>query len=151
MDDCLAKPFDEAALLTKMLAVRKAPAFNAAPLFNLGRLYEMAHGKLDFVQRILELFMTSTPTLIDKLQKASSTADWIAAARYAHQLKPTLKLFQVESLLKAIQILEGTTAPDTSRRAATQLLLDTLPKLLSQIGQHVNLLLPVTAAPSSPN
>lgn len=151
MDDCLAKPFNEATLLTKMLAVRKAPTFNTTPLFNLGGLYEMAHGKLDFVQRILELFMTSTPTSIIKLQKASSTADWIAAAACAHQLKPTLKLFQVESLLNAIQVLEDATAPDTSRHVATQLLLDTLPELLTRIRQHANLLLPVTAVPSSLN
>ncbi|UOQ65309.1 PAS domain-containing hybrid sensor histidine kinase/response regulator [Hymenobacter volaticus] len=150
MDDCLAKPFDESALLTKMLAVHKAPAFKAGPLFNLSGLYEMAHGKLDFVQRILELFMTSTPTSITKLQKASGTADWLAAATCAHQLKPTLKLFQVESLLKAIQVLEDATASDTSRYAATQQLLDTLPKLLSQIGQHANSLLPDTAVHPSP-
>ena len=35
MDDCSVKPFDEAELLSKMLAVRKTPRFVAASLFNL--------------------------------------------------------------------------------------------------------------------
>lgn len=150
MDDCLAKPFDEAALLTKMLAVRKNP-LAATPLFNLGGLYAMGHGKLDFVQRILELFMTSTPLTIAKLEKANETADWVTVAACAHQLKPTLKLFQVERLLKAIQELEDPTTPDTSRYAATQLLLATLPELLAQLRQHTDLLFPVTTVPSSLN
>ncbi|HEX8428661.1 PAS domain-containing hybrid sensor histidine kinase/response regulator [Hymenobacter sp.] len=146
MDDCLAKPFDEAELLGKMLAVRKTPMVAVTPLFTLAGLYEIAHGKLDFVRRILDLFLKSTPLLVTKLQQASNATNWPAAAVCAHQLKPTLKLFQVSSLVEASQTLEDPTASDAARHTATQVLLDTLPQLMVQLQQHVESLAPCASA-----
>ncbi|MBC8085003.1 MAG: response regulator, partial [Hymenobacter sp.] len=146
MDECLAKPFDEADLLGKMLAVRKARRAGAAPLFNLNGLYRVAHGNLAFVRRILDSFLASTPLLAKQLHEALTTTNWPAAAACAHKLKPALKLFQVDGLAAASRTVEDSTTPEAARRAAAQLLLDTLPKLLAQLHRHTEAIAPAAAS-----
>ncbi|GAA3940836.1 PAS domain-containing protein [Hymenobacter algoricola] len=129
LDDCLAKPFEAAELLSRMVALL-APV---APLFDLAGLHRMAHGSPDFVPRILTSFLTHTPALIEELAEAAATAQWPRAAGAAHKLKPSLKLLQVSRVLPALATLEDEQAPEAARQRAAQLLLLTLPDLLTQL------------------
>lgn len=141
LNECLAKPFDEAELLRKMVAVRKAAPATATPLFNLHNLYQVAHGSTTFVHRILTSFLTSTPLVISQLHLALDTTDWGTAAACAHKLKPTLKLLQVERLIQDSIALEDAATSPASRLTAIQRLLDTLPHLLAQLSQRAETLL----------
>ncbi|MBG8552624.1 response regulator [Hymenobacter guriensis] len=132
MDDCVAKPFDEAELLRKMLALhQKAEA--TAPLFDLHDLHQMAHGSPTFARRILESFLEQTPAVLAQLQQAATDADWPTVAMCAHKLKPSLKLLRSPELLAAVRELENPTAQAAGRRAASHQLSNTLPTLLVQL------------------
>ncbi|QNH63207.1 PAS domain-containing hybrid sensor histidine kinase/response regulator [Hymenobacter sediminicola] len=135
MDDCMTKPFDEAELLRKMLALHR-PSNAAAPLFDLSDLHQMAHGNPAFVRRILEAFMQQTPTLLAQLEQAVAAAAWPAAAACAHKLKPSLKLLRCLKLLEATQLLETKPATEAHKSAA-QHLISTLPRLLTQLQKHL--------------
>ncbi|UOG73913.1 response regulator [Hymenobacter tibetensis] len=150
MNDCLAKPFEEEELLGKMLAVHEARTIPAAPLFNLTGLYQIAHGKPAFVRRILESFASSTPNLVARLQHSLSSTNWMEIAACAHQLKPVLKLLQVDKLVQAICTLEDNSTANTERRASAQLLLESLPVLVDTLRQQINNLPPLVANGTTP-
>jgi CheY-like chemotaxis protein len=151
MNDYLAKPFDEAELLSKMLTVRRTLGPACAPLFDLKGLYQTAHGKLAFVRRVLESFVASTPALLNRLQQSLAIANWLEIAACAHRLKPTLKLLQADELVKASTILEDPDAPDAIRHTFIHLLLDSLPELLVGLRQHLDTLPPSVASSPTPN
>lgn len=150
MNDCLAKPFEEEELLGKILAVRKARATSVTPFFNLSGLYQIAHGKPSFVRRILESFVTSTPTLAARLQHNLSITNWTNIAACVHQLKPILKLLQVDKLVQAVCTLEDNSTPEAKRYTTAQFLLDSLPVLVDTLRQQIDNLPPLVANAATP-
>ncbi|UOQ51695.1 PAS domain-containing hybrid sensor histidine kinase/response regulator [Hymenobacter cellulosivorans] len=138
MNDCLAKPFDAAELVRKILALHRADARPAHPLFALTDLERTARGNAAFVQRILESFLTHTPAVVSQLQDAAAAADWPRASALAHRIKPSLKLLMAQELLPGIATLEDPAVAPDAREAAAQQLLQLLPQLLWQLQHYVS-------------
>ncbi|PJJ60462.1 response regulator [Hymenobacter chitinivorans] len=138
MNDCLAKPFDAAELVRKILALHRADARPSHPLFALADLERTARGNPAFVLRILESFLTHTPAVVSQLQEAAAAADWARAAALAHRIKPSLKLLMAQELQPFIATLEDAGAPPAARAHAAQQLLDLLPRLLWQLQHYVS-------------
>ncbi|GGF25404.1 hypothetical protein GCM10011383_41220 [Hymenobacter cavernae] len=133
LNDCIAKPFDEIELLHKITAAHQAAAEQPAPLFNLAEVHRMAHGKPSFVLRILDSFLTHTPTELTNIQQAVAAEDWTLVAQIAHRLKPSLKMLQVHGLTGPTQTLEDATATITSRLEAAAHFTQLLPELLRKL------------------
>ncbi|UOQ70934.1 PAS domain-containing hybrid sensor histidine kinase/response regulator [Hymenobacter cellulosilyticus] len=138
MNDCLAKPFDAAELVRKILALHRADARPTRPLFALTDLERTARGNPAFVLRILESFLTHTPQVVSQLQDAAAAADWSRAAGLAHRIKPSLKLLMAQELHPFIATLEDATATPAAREAAAKQLLELLPLLLWQLQHYVS-------------
>ncbi|MBC6991609.1 PAS domain-containing protein [Hymenobacter sp. BT491] len=133
LDECLPKPFEEAELLRKMLALKRTDIVPMPRLFDLDQLYHIAQGSAEFVISILDSFLATTPAALQQLQEAVAAADWTQAAALAHKIKPSLKLLNVHAFTDPIQTLEATVAAEMSRREAAQQIITTLPLVLSQI------------------
>ncbi|TYZ08622.1 response regulator [Hymenobacter lutimineralis] len=136
MDDCVAKPFDEAELLRKMLALHQKAT--SPSLFDLEQLRQMAHGSPTFVARILDAFLQQTPAVLTQLQAAAAQSDWSVVSRCTHKLKPSLKLLQSAALLNTIAVVEDAAAVPEQRFTAVQELSSQLPTLLGQVQAHVH-------------
>ncbi|WBA44007.1 PAS domain-containing hybrid sensor histidine kinase/response regulator [Hymenobacter canadensis] len=91
MNDCLAKPFDEAELCRKLQALRPA----AAVLYDLSKFRALAHGNADFVPDIIRSFLHDIPPSLDQLREAVVSRRWTEARRLVHFIKPNLEALAV--------------------------------------------------------
>ncbi|WP_324677798.1 PAS domain-containing protein [Hymenobacter sp. GOD-10R] len=135
INDCIAKPFDELELLRKITIAHEAAAQQPTPLFNLADVHRMAHGKSSFVLRILDSFLTHTPTELTNFQQAVATNDWKLVGQIAHRLKPSLKMLQVHKLTEPALTLQDATATVEARTDAATCVVSLLPQLLQELQQ----------------
>jgi hypothetical protein len=135
LNDCIAKPFDETELLSKIAALHQAAGLRPAPLFNLVELHRMAHGKASFLLRIINSFIANTPADLLQVQQAVEDHNWNLVGQIAHRLKPSLKMLQVHELTIPIHTMEDTKATIEARLEAATKLLDTLPRLVHGLQQ----------------
>jgi len=126
MNDYLAKPFQEGALI-KMIcewvgaagvaghgATREAAvAANDAvvdtgrpPLYGFGRLEEIGQGDGVFVKKMVQLFVDTVPKVVGELQTAAVKGDFQTVYAKAHSLKPSLHNFSIDCLAEAMLELE---------------------------------------------
>ena len=157
MNDTLAKPFDEAELLSKLAlliagvagppaAAPKKPARKpdkahlptTPPLFDLALLHQTAHGNAAFMNRILASFRANTPGSVADLRAARAAADWPAAAAVAHPLRPSLRLLGAATLGPWLETLEAAVATAAQRQAATEALAAGLAALLAAMPAQVD-------------
>ncbi len=165
MNDTLAKPFDEAELLSKLAlliaGVAGPPAApppkpdrkpgkaqkpatpplhspTTTPLFDLALLHQTAHGNAAFMNRILASFQANTPGSVADLRVAHAAADWPAAAAVAHKLRPSLRLLGAAGLVPWLETLEAEAATDAQRQDATEALAAGLAELLAALPAQVD-------------
>jgi HPt (histidine-containing phosphotransfer) domain-containing protein len=118
MNDCLAKPFEEAELYHKLDTLRLIPR-ETLP-YDLTKLRAMAHGREAFVTKIIRSFLANTPTSLLQLQEAAAAGQWARVAELTHHIKPNLAALGVAGVAQAVAILEkapGATH-STAERAA---------------------------------
>ncbi|OGX82828.1 hypothetical protein BEN47_18135 [Hymenobacter lapidarius] len=104
MDDCLAKPYDEQELYHKMEALRRIR--RAALPYDLTKLRAMAHGREDFVARIIRSFLANTPGSLVQMQEAAMAQNWPKVAELTHHIKPNLLALSVADATGPMAILE---------------------------------------------
>ena len=102
MNDFLAKPFHEAALYAKLVAVLDAAT---TPLYDLTYLRQQAQGRVAFVHQILRSFLTNMPASLVCLQAASAAQRWPEAAEVAHHIQPNLFALAVSGVAPALAVL----------------------------------------------
>ncbi|OUJ72827.1 PAS domain-containing protein [Hymenobacter crusticola] len=135
INDCIAKPFEELELLRKIIVAHETAAQQPTPLFNLADVHRMAHGKSSFVLRILDSFLTHTPTELTNFQQAVAADDWKVIGQIAHRLKPTLKMLQVHQLTEPVLTLQDAAAPVALRTEAATCFVELMPQLLDELRQ----------------
>ncbi|WP_170172669.1 PAS domain-containing hybrid sensor histidine kinase/response regulator [Hymenobacter rigui] len=91
MNDCLAKPFDEAELCRKLQDLRPA----ATPPYDLSKFRALAHGNTDFVPDIIRSFLQDIPPSLGQLREAVASRRWTEARRLVHFIKPNLEALAV--------------------------------------------------------
>ncbi|RTQ47530.1 response regulator [Hymenobacter gummosus] len=106
MNDCVAKPFDEAELYGKLAALLAPPAYD------LTALRQMARGRTEFVHRILRSFLTNVPPTLAELQQAVEADNWPELGRLAHHLKPNLNTLGIREATPLVAELEVLGRPD---------------------------------------
>jgi len=128
LNDYLLKPFEERDLFLKIAANLGAssPIMAATPApalpYDLSRLRNAAHGKVEFVEKVLATFLAHTPSAIMQLRAAATAADWTTTAEIAHRLKPTLKLLVVVNTEDAVRVLESYTRCPMEERPTPEVL-----------------------------
>jgi PAS domain S-box-containing protein len=114
MNDYLSKPYTEAQLLqvmarfTGFLHTAQEPAGSAVGqgLYNLSRLQDLSKGNTEFTARMISRFLEMVPADLDNMEAAWKRADNYTIGQIAHKLKPTLDIFQIETLTPVVAKLE---------------------------------------------
>jgi signal transduction histidine kinase/DNA-binding response OmpR family regulator len=103
MNDCIAKPFDEAELFAKLVALvtETAPPYDLAPLRALSR------GNEAFVYRIVRSFLNNMPASLTDLRAALLATNWPEVARLVHHIKPNLAALGMTDAAPKVAELEN--------------------------------------------
>ncbi|GAB3239499.1 hypothetical protein GCM10027346_32840 [Hymenobacter seoulensis] len=84
-----------------------------APLYDLTRLRDTAHGSTIFMQKVIGSFQAHTPVAIAQLREAAAAADWPTVGALVHKLRPSLQLLGVHSVQIAVTVLEPLSRPES--------------------------------------
>lgn len=104
MNDYLSKPFEKAELYRKIVENLEEPV-NNKPEFDLRKLTDVSDG--NFVNTMQDLFKEQTGVLLKEINEAFSNSDEKKLRDAAHQLKPSIDLFDIGKLKKVIRELEA--------------------------------------------
>jgi hypothetical protein len=122
MNDCLAKPFEEAALFkTVYRHIRKEnndmkvsdekevlnEGVDEKALYNLSMVEIISGGDKTFIHKMLKLFLETVPGTLNEMQAATKNADWPALSKVAHKLKSTIDSMGITSLKQDIRTIEA--------------------------------------------
>lgn len=115
MNDYLSKPYTEAQLLQAMsrftgfvhTSKESAGSMEGQGLYNLGRLQDLSKGNTEFTSRMISRFLEMVPADLDGMEAAWKKNDLHAIGQIAHKLKPTLDIFQIDSLIPVAAKLES--------------------------------------------
>jgi len=75
-------------------------------LYNLSMIQEIAHGNMDFVKKMMSLFIETMPPAITELKTSMGSGDWANLGAVAHKIKPSIDTMGIESLKEDIRSLE---------------------------------------------
>jgi CheY-like chemotaxis protein len=124
MDGHISKPFKKVELFTKMLEIMGRPSIsikhnlveeklptsttnvNAEKFYSLAGLIEMAGGDTNFIQSIVETFRANTPNYLKNIAEGITAEDIEKIRHNAHQLKPSVDFFKVESIRQTVRDIE---------------------------------------------
>ncbi len=120
MNDYVTKPFEEIDLWkvvakylqleqTEQLLDKNKPILNDKKnaLFSLVKLEEMSRGDVDFVKKLVGIFIQTIPESIDEIIKFYEDNDIDGISRTAHKIKPSVATMGVKSIEQEILDLEG--------------------------------------------
>jgi|GEM_PF-527804 len=100
-----------------------------APLYDLSGIRRLAHGNEAFVNRLVQLFIQTTPPIVRELEQHLTERQWGALASAAHHLKSSLDGMHIRSLHAVIRELEacanGACEPELLMRQVQQVRLVT--------------------------
>jgi PAS domain S-box-containing protein len=127
MNDYLSKPFEENQLLEilirwiKKTAVNLPTEFikpkainkpiviasvNSAPLFDLTKIKDIARGNNEFVNKMIALFIESTPVSVIEMRNAYTNNEFEKVRKIAHRIKPSIDNLEITSLKIDIREIE---------------------------------------------
>jgi PAS domain S-box-containing protein len=115
MDDYLSKPFEENQLLeiiikwikkTEIKLPKEIIIPKIAPLFDMTKIQMIAKGNKEFVNKMMGLFIESTPTSILDMKTAYSNSDFEKVRKIAHRIKPSVDNLEISSIKNEIREIE---------------------------------------------
>lgn len=147
MNDYISKPFDEELLYQKLMTLlpHKLKALSGPrqvkpveikltdPLYNLEMLHKMSRGNQAFINRTVELFISTAPQTIAELQEAVQQQDWQMVSSTAHKLKSTIDTLKIEQLKQVVRQVES----DAKNLVNT----DGIQSLVNYIDEHIQLVI----------
>jgi CheY-like chemotaxis protein len=118
MNDCIAKPFEEAELITLIgkwllkepplarVAAAAATASAERPIYSLEKLEHTGRGDPDFVRKMIQLFTVQVPAGVQEIKTAYAAGSFPVVAATAHRMEPILNNFCIEALEEKIGELQ---------------------------------------------
>jgi CheY-like chemotaxis protein len=115
MDDYLSKPFEENQLLEIMLKWIKKTEIKlpkeiilpkSTPLFDLTKIQTIARGNKEFVTKMIELFIETTPVSIIDMKTAYSNKDFDKLKKIAHRIKPAIDNLEISGIKNEVREIE---------------------------------------------
>jgi hypothetical protein len=125
MNDCLIKPFKEETLFRRIIIllegderfkmafqqkrfpVRKKPVPSGLQLYNLDLLRKDAPNNKDFIKKMLQIFIDTIPTIIERMNEHYEKGEMDAISTLAHKIKPTIDGTGISSLHETIRNMEN--------------------------------------------
>jgi PAS domain S-box-containing protein len=119
MNDYLPKPFAQQDLMEKILinlhltpqVVEPVPALHkpvavAPQLYSLKKLDKMMSGNQVHIKKMLELFVSDTPTLVKDMQQALAISEVQKVGKLAHKVKSSIDILEVTDLTEVVRKIE---------------------------------------------
>ncbi|HEY4155728.1 MAG TPA: response regulator [Puia sp.] len=136
MDDFLAKPFDEALLLSAILsnAKKKKEVISESPgqdLYDLTMIRSVSGGDPAFIKKMIQLFIETVPQNVKELVDSTLAGNWEQVSKMAHKLKSTVDSMGIKSIHADIRKVEA--------NAKTGENLDQIPNLVKEVEAVVSL------------
>ena len=111
----ITKPFEEEKLIQlvyqEIFHYKKTepifPIDQEKLLYDLTYLIDVSHGDVQFINKMLILFVSSVPAIIKDLTIAFENNDFENVKKIAHSIKPTLDNLKVESLKNLVRLIEN--------------------------------------------
>jgi CheY-like chemotaxis protein len=124
IDDFLIKPFKENDLFNiinkvvfredaPITAVETAVAEKGSALYDLSQFSSMAKGNEAFIKNFVNVFLQSTPPIVNELKAAFRNNDGEEVSRAAHKLKSSIDTLKIKSIKDDVRVLENETASAT--------------------------------------
>ena len=144
MNDYVTKPFDESILLntiSKYISEKEiVNQFNSKPatiavLYNLNALNILSRGNVEFVAKMIGVFVTQTATEIENITNSLAIDDFPEVSRLIHKIKPSVESLGIKSILDEIKLLEKVAKENTDGEQIKALFSIIKPILLQVIAQ----------------
>ena len=117
MNDFITKPFDEEILVNTaaiwlgrkldVSEIQTASGTANAKLYDLNKLKSISRGDDDFLNRMLDLFLSEIPNSLGQIESAIANNDLNGIAAIAHRIKPALMNMGIGSINPNILFLES--------------------------------------------
>ncbi len=117
MDDYIAKPFKKDELFAKIYLQLKNKVMNdlnettqeqenAGELYSLKNIEAISQGDAQFVNTIIDTFITNTPNYLEEIVKGIQREDFAQIKYASHQMKPSLDILEIESVRQTVRDIE---------------------------------------------
>jgi DNA-binding response OmpR family regulator len=109
MNDHISKPFEPNLLLKKLLTVTNRTS-NMEKLYDLPKLREMFDDNEAIVRKMLQLFVKTTPELLNQMRDTFKKGEIAQISPLAHKIKSSVKTLGAVELGNLYQDLEDITS-----------------------------------------
>ncbi|MEY4521463.1 MAG: hypothetical protein RIT10_648 [Bacteroidota bacterium] len=75
--------------------------------YSLEQIEAISNGDKDFIQSIVELFIDNASSCLLEMKKGVTSKDAAKVKFYAHQIKPSIDLFEIKDAKELVRILEN--------------------------------------------
>jgi CheY-like chemotaxis protein len=117
MNDYIAKPFKRDELFAKIYLQLKNKVMNdlnettqdqenAGELYSLKNIEAISQGDAQFVNTIIDTFITNTPNYLEEIVKGVQREDFAKIKYASHQMKPSLDILEIESVRQTVRDIE---------------------------------------------
>lgn len=154
MNGYISKPFKELALLNTILsslngsnfthiAVAGQPdvaaatpatpitrAFTRQKMYDEKLVSEMGKGKIEFIHKMVQLFLKTMPADIEQLYQSTQAKDWPMVGKTAHRMKSAIDGMGISALKMSIRDLE------TNAKQETDVFI--IPEQVKEIGEYLH-------------
>ncbi|WP_300977002.1 PAS domain-containing hybrid sensor histidine kinase/response regulator [Flavobacterium sp.] len=139
MDDYVTKPFDEFTLIETIAKLTVNRPKNEARLtveksdsnvYNLSILRNLSRGNIDFVQKMLHIFIEQTTQVLLNIEIALQENNFEEISRLIHKIKPSIESLGITKIIPEIVQLEKITK-STKNKEEIAVLLHTITPVLS--------------------
>ena len=94
---------------------------------NLTYLKELAEGSNEFIVKMIDVFLTQTPEMLENMAKHLHEKKWQELRGVAHKIRPTIDFVGIHSIKDTVKAIE--------LYASEQIHLDLLPDLVTKVIQ----------------
>jgi CheY-like chemotaxis protein/two-component sensor histidine kinase/HPt (histidine-containing phosphotransfer) domain-containing protein len=143
MDDYVTKPFDEYLLIETIANLTVNRPKNklsdndntAEKVYNLTVLHNLSRGNIDFIKKMILIFIEQTSNTLTDLDKAFIEDNFTEISRLIHKIKPSVESLGINNILKDITTLERIAKTTTNKNEIENLLQKIKPILMLAITQ----------------
>lgn len=124
MDDYVTKPFDEYLLIetiAKLTSNRtKSNSYFVTEtteeiIYNLSILRNLSRGNIDFVQKMIRIFIEQTSKIMQEIEVAIHEEDYDVVSRLIHKIKPSVESLGISRILPEMISFESTVKIETDK------------------------------------
>lgn len=150
MNGYLSKPFQEAQLLSSIIAVLDNTNFVIQyepiemtntlndKLYNEELIMGMGKGNPAFIQKMVGLFLKTMPIDIEQLTKSAAEDDWKKVEKTAHRMKSALRGMGIKAAANKVKLIEEMASTGKTNQIIYKHIIElneTLAKVLTQLNE----------------